>query len=168
MNGILKITEPTGHLREVALEPDQTYTIGRSKENDIVLNDRRVSRKHAHIVSENGIFKLIDGYYEDGSLVRSVNRIVVNSQPQLEYVLEDNDRIRIGETELEFHTFVPFNKQTVEDYIADQPTNLASHHIDLTEFGIGVPSSSRPPWRRQLFGSVIERHRARTPKWTCI
>ena len=145
MNGILKITEPTGHLREVALEPDQTYTIGRSKENDIVLNDRRVSRKHAHITGENGLFKLIDGYYEDGSLVRSVNRILVNSQPQLEYVLEDNDRIRIGETELEFHTFIPFNKQTVEDYIADQPTNLASHHIDLTEFGIGVPSSSLPP-----------------------
>jgi len=145
VNGILKITEPTGHLREVALEPDQTYTIGRSKENDIVLNDRRVSRKHAHITGENGLFKLIDGYYEDGSLVRSVNRILVNSQPQLEYVLEDNDRIRIGETELEFHTFIPFNKQTVEDYIADQPTNLASHHIDLTEFGIGVPSSSLPP-----------------------
>ena len=140
MNGILKITEPTGHLREFALEPDQTYTMGRSKENDIVLNDRRVSRKHAHIKGENGVFKLIDGYYEDGTLVRSVNRILVNSQPQLEHVLEDNDRFRIGETEIEFRTFIPFNKQTVEDYIADQPTNLASHHIDLSEFGIGVPS----------------------------
>jgi adenylate cyclase len=144
VNGILKITEPTGHLREFALEPDQTYTIGRSKENDIVLNDRRVSRKHAHITGENGGFKLIDGYYEDGNLVRSVNRILVNSQPQLEHVLEDNDRFRIGETEIEFRTFVPFNKQTVEDYIADQPTNLASHHIDLSEFGIGVPSPPPP------------------------
>ena len=147
MNGILKITEPSGHLREFALEPEQTYTIGRSKENDIVLNDRRVSRKHAHIVAENGVFKLIDGFYEDGSLVRSVNRILVNSQPQLEHVLEDNDRFRIGETEIEFRTFLPFNKQTVEDYIADQPTNLASHHIDLTEFGIGVPS---PPSEAEI------------------
>ena len=140
MNAILKITDPSGHLREFGLEPGRTYTIGRSKENDIVLNDRRVSRKHAHIVGEDDCFKLVDGFYEDGKLVRSVNRILVNSQPHLEYALEEGDRIRIGETEIEFREVKAFNKQDIHEYIAEQPTNLASHHIDLSEFGIERPS----------------------------
>jgi predicted component of type VI protein secretion system len=141
VNAILKITDPSGHLREFGLEPSRTYTMGRSKENDIVLNDRRVSRKHAHIVGEGDVFKLVDGFYEDGKLVRSVNRILVNSQPQLEHVLGEGDRIRIGETEIEFREVRAFNQQDIQEYIADQPTNLASHHIDLSEFGIEQTAS---------------------------
>src|SRR5512146_1765152 len=65
VSAILKITEPSGHVWEFGLEEGHTYTIGRAKENDIVLNDRRVSRKHAHIVAQNDEFKLIDGYIEN-------------------------------------------------------------------------------------------------------
>jgi class 3 adenylate cyclase len=142
VNAILKITEPSGHVREFGLEPGSSYTIGRSKENDIVLNDRRVSRKHAHIVADDSRFKLIDGYYENGQLVRSVNRVLVNTRPHLDHMLTDGDVIRIGETELEFRNVRAFNKQTIDEYIAEQPTNLASHHIDLSEISIDVPSST--------------------------
>ena len=138
MSAILKITEPSGHVWEFGLEPGQTYTIGRAKDNDIVLNDRRVSRKHAHIVAQSDEFKLVDGYIENGELVRSVNRIFINGLPQFERILENNDKFTIGETELQFRRITPFNKQSVEQYIADQPTNLASHHIDLSEIGITV------------------------------
>ena len=48
--------------------PNNTYTIGRAKDNDIVLNDRRVSRRHAHIVAEATQFKIIDGYYVNGEI----------------------------------------------------------------------------------------------------
>ena len=142
MSAILKITEPSGHVWEFGLESGQTYTIGRAKENDIVLNDRRVSRKHAHIVAQNDEFKLVDGYIEDGSLIRSVNRIHINGQPQFEHLLKTDDKFAIGETELHFRKITPFGKQTVDQYIADQPTNLASHHIDLSEFGIVSPSNA--------------------------
>jgi adenylate cyclase len=67
-----------------------------------VLNDRRVSRKHAHIRSANGSFVIVDGYFEGGDLVRSVNRVFVNGLPQLEKTLENDDIVTIGETSLEF------------------------------------------------------------------
>jgi adenylate cyclase len=142
VNAILNITDPSGHVWEFGLESGHTYTIGRAKENDIVLNDRRVSRKHAHIAVTGDEFKLIDGYIENGQLVRSVNRILVNGLPQFEHILETNDKITIGETEFEFRKIIPFNKQSIDQYIADQPTNLASHHIDLSEFGINSPAST--------------------------
>lgn len=140
MSAILKITEPSGHVWEFGLEPGNVYSIGRAKDNDIVLNDRRVSRKHAHIASQGGEYKLVDGYIENGNLVRSVNRILVNGQPQFEHVLQTDDTFTIGETELQFRKLNAFNKQTVDQYIADQPTNLASHHIDLSEIGVNVTS----------------------------
>jgi adenylate cyclase len=145
VSAILKITEPSGHVWEFGLESGNTYAIGRAKENDIVLNDRRVSRKHAHIVTEGDDFKLIDGFIENGELVRSVNRVFINGLPQLERVLETNDKFVIGETEIQFRKIVAYNKQTAEQYVADQPTNLASHHINLSEFGIDVNGVSDKP-----------------------
>jgi adenylate cyclase len=142
VSAILKITDPTGHVWEFGLEPGHTYTIGRAKDNDIVLNDRRVSRKHAHIVADDADFKLVDGYIENGKLVRSVNRIFINGLPQFDRVLETDDMFTIGETEISFRKITPFNKQSIDQYIADQPTNLASHHIDLSE--IGIVSKPKP------------------------
>lgn len=77
-------------------------SIGRSKDNDIVLNDRRVSRKHARIVDDGTGFNLIDGYVENGQLVRSVNHVFVNGAPILEKRLDPGDVILIGESKLVF------------------------------------------------------------------
>lgn len=133
MKAILKITDPSGHVWEFGLESGRTYTLGRAKENDIVLNDRRVSRKHAHIVAGEAEFRLVDGFYDNGKLVRSVNRILVNSSPQFEHVLETDDRMTIGETVIDFRKIATFDKQSIDQYIAEQPTNVASHHIDLSQ-----------------------------------
>jgi adenylate cyclase len=102
VSGLLKITEPTGREWEFELAPGNTYSIGRAKENDIVLNDRRVSRKHAQIGGGEGRLTLIDGYYENGQLVRSVNHVFVNGAPVLEKLLVANDVIVIGESRLEY------------------------------------------------------------------
>ena len=104
MSGLLKIIEPTGREWEFELAPGNTYSIGRAKENDIVLNDRRVSRKHAQIGGGEGRLTLIDGYYENGQLVRSVNHVFVNGSPVLEKLLVANDVIVIGESRLEYST----------------------------------------------------------------
>ena len=138
MSAILTITEPSGHIREFGLEDGQTYTVGRAKDNDIVLNDPRVSRKHAHIKAENADYKLIDGYYENGNLVRSVNHIFVNGSPVVEKVLEASDAVKIGETEIAFRKIVPFSEQK-RDYVADLPSNVASVHIDVSSLELGRP-----------------------------
>jgi adenylate cyclase len=70
--------------------------------NDVVLNDRRVSRKHAFIAAEGSSFKLIDGFLEGGAIIRSVNHIFVNGEMQLERILQDGDSITIGQSTLRF------------------------------------------------------------------
>ncbi len=102
MNAILKITDASGKSWEVKLLPDTIYNIGRAKENDIVLNDRRVSRRHAHLVAEASSCRIVDGYLENGEIQRSVNRVFVNNVPQFEKTLEQGDRIIIGESNLDF------------------------------------------------------------------
>lgn len=102
MNARLSITEPTGRTFHTEIDLNKTFTIGRAKENDIVLNDRRVSRKHAFVFGENGGFKIVDGFVEAGQLYRSVNHIFVNSKMQLEHILENGDTILIGESRIDF------------------------------------------------------------------
>ncbi len=107
MSALLQITEPNGRIWETNLVPGSVYSIGRAKENDIVLNDRRVSRKHAHVTSDGERFTVVDGYFENGNLVRSVNHVFVNGAPMLEKQLEPGDAIIIGESKLEYRVTEP-------------------------------------------------------------
>ncbi len=107
MSAILTITEPNGRTWEFGIVPGRVFTIGRSKENDIVLNDRRVSRKHAFIDATQGEFTLVDGYHENGELLRSVNRVFVNGTPHLEKQLETGDIVTIGESSIEIRKLAP-------------------------------------------------------------
>ncbi len=96
----LEITEPTGRTWQTELSKGGTITIGRAKDNEIVLNDRRVSRKHAFIIPDGDGFKIVDGYYEEGQLFRSVNHVFINGAIHLEAALNDGDSITIGESVL--------------------------------------------------------------------
>ena len=58
----------TGRTWEARLVHGSTYSIGRARENDIVLDDRRVSRKHAFIFGDGTVFKVIDGHLENANL----------------------------------------------------------------------------------------------------
>ncbi len=107
VKAILSITDPTGRSWEMGVNDGETYTIGRANDNHIVLNDRRVSRKHAFIESANGQFILVDGIRENGEIVRSVNRVFVNARPQFEKVLETGDSILIGESTISFRLLPP-------------------------------------------------------------
>ncbi|MCY7376961.1 MAG: FHA domain-containing protein [Pyrinomonadaceae bacterium] len=104
MNAILKITDASRRSWELNLLPGETYYIGRAKDNHVVLNDRRVSRRHAHLVAETGNFRIVDGFVENGEVKRSVNRVFVNGTPTLEKKLEAGDQIIIGESKLNFET----------------------------------------------------------------
>jgi hypothetical protein len=77
--------------REVPLSADP-ITVGRDPKNDIVLDDRRVSRRHAEVRLRLGRYTLYD--------LQSTNGTFVNGRRIAEMVLSDEDRITIGGAEL--------------------------------------------------------------------
>jgi adenylate cyclase len=102
LRATLKIADPTGRSWETELTQASFCTIGRAKENSVVLNDRRVSRKHAYIFFDSGVYKIVDGFVEEGRLTRSVNHVFVNGQMHLEHALTPGDVVMIGESRIEF------------------------------------------------------------------
>jgi len=74
-----------------------TYTIGR-KECDIILEDEKVSRKHASIiVAREGHYAVTDLASRNGTFVNGVRLTRRN--------LQHNDLIRVGDTTLRFTVF---------------------------------------------------------------
>lgn len=69
-------------------------TLGRLPESDVIVPDAGASRQHARIGNANGEYVLTD--------LGSTNGTLVNDEAVQEQVLEDGDRITIGETILEF------------------------------------------------------------------
>ena len=70
--------------------------IGRDPQSDLVLDDRRVSRKHAEIRLRLGRYTLYD--------LQSTNGTFVNGRRIAEKVLEDGDRLSIGGLEIAFRS----------------------------------------------------------------
>ena len=69
--------------------------IGRQRSNDIIVEDKRVSRLHAKILYQNGYFTIVD--------LGSVNGITVNGTPHLQHhTLRSGDRFTIGSYEFQF------------------------------------------------------------------
>jgi pSer/pThr/pTyr-binding forkhead associated (FHA) protein len=73
-------------------------TIGRTNENDIVLENRGVSRRHAQIEFNDSAAVIIDN--------ESLNGTFVNNRRITEEVLRDNDQITIGKYSLIYHSQV--------------------------------------------------------------
>src|SRR5476649_2328045 len=69
-------------------------SIGRSSDNDIVLNDFSVSRRHAYLRRENGIWYLADN--------QSTNGIRVNDRQVPKGPVGDSDSAMIGAFQLRF------------------------------------------------------------------
>ena len=91
----------SGRATLTALNGGETFTLGASvvtlgrlPESDIVVDDPGASRQHARIRNSNGEFVLTD--------LGSTNGTLVNDESVQERVLDDGDRIMIGETVLEF------------------------------------------------------------------
>ena len=158
MSAKLKITEPNGRIWEQDLVPGKNYTIGRAKENDIVLNDRRVSRKHAYIGADGVRFKIVDGYFENGNLTRSVNHVYVNGAPSLEKSLVQGDAMVIGESRLEFAEVqeIPAPTPTPSRKIPSIPITLNPHDAATAETAKGVSYDDKPLGETQMQISANE------------
>jgi len=71
-------------------------SIGRTNDNDIALENRGVSRKHAQIEFNDNAAVIIDN--------ESLNGTFVNNRKITEEILHDNDIITIGKYNLVYHT----------------------------------------------------------------
>lgn len=158
MSRTLKITEPSGRVWDFGLEPGRVYTVGRAKENDIVLNDRRASRKHAQIGGDARNFRIVDGCFENGQLIRSVNHVFVNGSPALEKDLVSGDIIIIGESRLEYSeeldTAAPF--VTASDGVPDTIPTAGSLTPSVIEEAKLVDFDDKPLGHTQVEISANE------------
>jgi len=111
----LHITDASGRKWQFPLSPQGPCTIGRAPDNQVVLNDPRASRYHAHVRFDNGAFVLVDGS-ADGKL--SANHVFVGGEQRYEHPLRDGDRVTIGASQLRF------------DAADERPTNPQVHYDD--------------------------------------
>lgn len=100
--GRLSVIDPSGKRQEVVLEK-LPLTMGRFGDNDLLLRDNRISRKHAQILVEEGHVVLADLDSRHGTFV--------NGQKITRHRLMPNDRIEFGVSD-----------SYVLIYASDQPT----------------------------------------------
>ncbi len=75
---------------------DETMTVGRLSDNQIVIEDVSVSSHHAVLIQKSRGYQLRD--------LDSTNGTRVNGEPTREAVLEHGDRIRFGKIEAHYHS----------------------------------------------------------------
>jgi pSer/pThr/pTyr-binding forkhead associated (FHA) protein len=95
----LLITHTDGRMEEFALTGHGTIRIGRGKlqGNDVQLTDPRVSKRHAHINFENGMFILYDDGSTNGTRINDLSL-----PPQVPQPLENGSVIQVGNTDILF------------------------------------------------------------------
>lgn len=126
-------------LREVPLSNDRT-TIGRRSVNDVAIDDRSVSGKHAAVCRRAEDFLLED--------LDSTNGTFVNGEPIKSHALQFGDRIRIGAYRLKF---VPASESETDGRI-DAAAAPPARHGYFNQ----APTSSWPTLRI-LSGSAAGR-----------
>src|SRR5262245_30703457 len=96
MRAVLTIEDGEGVRTGWELSRDQSVTLGRNRNNAVVLQDRHASRFHAEIYEENGRWFLRD--------CGTLNGTKLNGQRISQAVpLADGSEIGIGDTRLRFH-----------------------------------------------------------------
>src|SRR5437899_3702541 len=100
---VLKVTDASGRQAQHPLIARDSCMIGRAPDNQIVLDDPRASRHHAHIkADDDGSFTVVDGVIVNGQIKRSANKVYVNGEQKFEHQLRDGDRVTIGASTLKF------------------------------------------------------------------
>ncbi len=117
-NPYLIINNKQGNLR-LPLEGRYYWTIGRTKDNNLVIPDRWISRNHAMLqITEDGEIYLIDLGSRNGTFLNS-------RRVSIPITLKDNDKITLGETDIIFCCPTIDNKIVVNQQ-GSQPDRLTS------------------------------------------
>src|SRR5947207_5570948 len=116
---VLKVTDASGRQAQHQLN-NRVIMIGRAPDNQIVLDDPRASRHHAHIKpGDDGSFMLVDGVFVNGQMKRSANKVFVNGEQKFEHKLKDGDRVTIGASTIRFEQ--PKEERTADLSFDDKP-----------------------------------------------
>lgn len=110
---------------EFKLEKDEIF-IGRGKDCDVVLTDKKVSRKNALITRSGNVITVKD--------LESANGTYVNGKKITEVVLSGGDKIRIGEAEFEFRADQPGYTEQQKDFLEVPPVLESSGPVELPAF----------------------------------
>jgi len=94
-NARLSITQGNDTGQTFEIRPGKTYTIGRAIDNDVVLTDIAVSRKHFDLRHEDGAWVIVDHGSGNGTVVNGN----VEDNP---FMLANGDTIEIGNTVFRF------------------------------------------------------------------
>jgi adenylate cyclase len=117
---VLKVTDASGRQVQHQLNNRVTCMIGRAPDNQVVLDDPRASRHHAHIrPGDDGSFTVIDGVFVNGQIKRSANKVFINGEQKFEHQLKDGDRVTIGASTLRFEQ--PKEERTADLSFDDKP-----------------------------------------------
>src|ERR1035437_6341476 len=83
--------DANGHRKRVPVDPIP-FLIGRQPEIHLILADSRVSRTHARIVVENGVYVLEDSGSRHGTFVngKRVERKVLENTARVEFGAQDS------------------------------------------------------------------------------
>ena len=141
---LLKITNAGGRQSQYKLSQKAICMIGRAPDNQIVLDDPRASRHHAHIKrDEDGGFLIVDGVLVDGELKRSANKVFINGEQKFEHPLKDGDRVTIGASTIKFEQ--PKEERTADLSYDDKPlghTQLLISAKDVLHTMLRQPETS--------------------------
>lgn len=140
----LKIVTPDG--REYALAPG-ALRLGRSEENDVVINDPQISRRHAEIHSDAQSSAIID--------LNSANGTFVNGQrltPHHPHRLQAGMSIRLGtEATVHVQAGLPVRQKTAP---LEPPGNIPPYPSDRTTARAAAPPPSQKPKLLKSIGSL--------------
>jgi pSer/pThr/pTyr-binding forkhead associated (FHA) protein len=90
----LVVERGTGRPQSLTLLAEQEVVIGRGPQANLVLDDQRVSARHAQICFRENGFMIVD--------LHSRNGLLVNNYRVDKLRLQHNDRVQLGETVLVF------------------------------------------------------------------
>ncbi len=135
----LMITDGNDAGQTLEVRPGKTYTIGRGIDNDLVLSDIAVSRKHFDLRSENGAWVLADRGSGNGTLVN-------NRLEDAPFMLASGDVIEIGNTAFRFEqpNGTP-RAQATFDSSSQVNLKAAASGQPLGEGELATPLQSAPP-----------------------
>jgi predicted component of type VI protein secretion system len=128
---------------------EETYTIGRSAENSIRLDDVSVSGRHAQLVL------IADSCYLKD--LGSTNGTLVNEQPVTEVQLRPGDRVRFGKVEASFERDAGGGAQPLPrlEEVEARPAELSARPADFANAS-PFPSRKKPkdPARAAILAAV--------------
>lgn len=146
-NARLAITQGNDTGQTFEIRPGKSYSVGRAIDQDIVLTDIAVSRKHFELRHEEGAWVIVDH--------RSGNGTVVNGNVEDNpFMLANGDTIEIGNTVFRFEqdkapTRQPQPGEEYEEELSTvagkpMPRSTADEEVDPVPTPVAPPRPARP------------------------